>query len=43
MKPLETLSVLVFMGPLCLVGLSFIVYTVYSIFEKVVERRGTVV
>ena len=38
MKPLETLVVLVFMGPLCLMGLMFIAYTVYSIYQKVVDR-----
>ena len=43
MTPLEILAVLVFLGPPCLVGLSFIGYTVYSIYEKIVERLGPVV
>ena len=43
MKPLEILAVLVFMGPLLLMGLSFIAYTAYSIYEKVVERLGPMV
>ena len=43
MKPLEILAVLVFMGPPCLVGLSFISYTAYSILEKIVDRLGPVV
>jgi len=43
MKSLEVLVVLVFLGPPCLVGLSFIVYTVYSILEKIVDRLGPMV
>ena len=38
MKPLEILAVLVFMGPPLVMGLSFIAYTVYSIYQKVVDR-----
>jgi len=38
MTPLEILAVLVFMGPLLLMGLSFIAYTIYSIYQKVVDR-----
>jgi len=38
MNPLEFLAVLVFMGPLLLMGLSFIAYTIYSIIQKVVDR-----
>ena len=43
MKPLEILAVLVFLGPPLLMGLSFIAYTVYSIYEKIVDRLGPVV
>ena len=30
--------VIIFMGPLCLVGVSFILYTIYSVFVKIAER-----
>ena len=43
MKPLEILAVLVFLGPPCLVGLSFIAYTIYRIIEKIVDRLGSMV
>lgn len=43
MKPLEFLTVLVFMGPLCLMELSFIAYTVFNVYQKIVERRGPIV
>jgi len=38
MKSLEVLAVLIFMGPLLLMGLSFIAYTIYSIIQKIVDR-----
>ena len=38
MKPLEILAVIVFMGPLLLMGLSFIAYTIYSIIQKILDR-----
>ena len=38
MKPLEIFAVLVFMGPLLLMGLSFIAYTIYSIIQKILDR-----
>ena len=38
MKALEFLAVLVFMGPLLLMGLSFIAYTVFSIYQKIMDR-----
>ena len=38
LTPLEILIVIIFMGPLCLVGVSFILYTVYSVFVKIAER-----
>jgi len=38
LTPLEIFIVIIFMGPLCLVGVSFILYTIYSIFVKIGER-----
>jgi len=38
LTPLEIFIVIIFMGPLCLVGVSFILYTIYSVYVKIAER-----
>ena len=38
MTPLEIIAVVVFMGPLVIIGATFILYTFYAVLRKIIEK-----
>lgn len=38
MNPLEIIALVVFMGPLVIIGAAFILYTFYAVLRKITEK-----